>query len=84
MNPLTTLAWRPFLDPVNIHDLWFLLLPPLVLGISLAYKAVRVGDLKDLPRQVLVMTVQGTLGMIALGAAAYAFVNHILPLIAPK
>jgi len=81
---MITLAYRPFLDPIELHRLWFLLLIPLTVGIAVAYKAVRVPDLKDFPRQVLVMSVQIVLGMMALGLGAYLLVNVVLPLVAPK
>lgn len=77
------LAYRPFIDPINLHDWWFLLLGPMALGISVAYKAIRMTDLKDYVRQVILMTVQIILGMIGLGIASYLFVQHVLPLIAP-
>jgi hypothetical protein len=79
-----TLAWRPFLDPVELHSYWYLLLIPLTLGIAAAYKAVRVLDMKEYPRQVIVMSVQIFLGMIALGAGAFLLINFVLPMVAPK
>ncbi|QNN23019.1 hypothetical protein HED60_12320 [Planctomycetales bacterium ZRK34] len=42
----TALAWRPFLDPLDFHELWYLLLPPLVFGISLVYKALKLPTLE--------------------------------------
>ena len=51
---------------------------------ALAYKAVRVWDVKTLPRQVLAMAVQIVLAMAGLGLAVYLFVEVALPLIAPK
>lgn len=77
-------GYRPFLDPIDISRYWFLLLIPMAFFIALAYKAVRVLDTKHLPREVLVMTTQIVLGMIALGLASYLFVQHVVPLIAPK
>jgi hypothetical protein len=77
------LAWRPFLDPMNLHTWWWAFLLPLSLGISVAYKAVRVDDLKDWPRQVAVMTAQIILGMILLGIAAYLFLAFVLPVVLP-
>jgi hypothetical protein len=79
-----TLLYTPFIDPINIHQYWYLFLFPLALGVSVAYKAVRIPDIKLLPRHALTMTAQIVLAMIALGAASYLFVQHIVPLIAPK
>lgn len=77
------LAWRPFLDPLSLHQYWWAFLLPLSLGVSFTYKAVRVRDLADLPRQTLVMTAQVILGMILLGAAVFCFLEYVLPRIAP-
>ncbi len=75
--------WRPFLDPLNLHSYWWAFLVPLALLISVTYRAVRMPDLKGYPRAVVAMTVQIILAMIGLGAAAYIFVEHLLPLLAP-
>jgi hypothetical protein len=77
-------GYRPFIDPIDLHRFWFVLLVPMALLLSLAYKAVRVPDIKDLPRQVAVMTVQVVAGMIALGFASYLFVQYVVPAIVPK
>lgn len=69
------LAWRPFLDPLDLHRWWYLLLIPIALGVSMAYKAVRVRDLGTYPWQVGMMTVQVVLGMIALAFAAHLIVE---------
>lgn len=81
---LHTLAWRPFLDPLPLDHVWFLLLIPMAVFIALAYKGVRTPELKDLKREVVVMATQVVLGMTALGLASYLFVQHVVPLIAPK
>jgi hypothetical protein len=80
---LLTLAYRPFIDPIDAHRLWFLLLIPLALGVSVAYKAVRVEDLRTYWRQVITMTMQIVVGIIALGAASYLIIQHILPAVVP-
>lgn len=79
-----TLAYRPFLDPLPLQDLWFVLLIPVSMLVSLAYKAVRVRDMKQLHRQVIAMTIQVTLGMVLLGALVFVTITYLLPIIAPK
>lgn len=81
---LTLSAWRPFLDPLDVNRSWFVLLLPLALGIAVAYKAIRVPSMKTYWREVAIMTGQIVLGMAALGAASYLFIQHVLPAIAPK
>jgi hypothetical protein len=75
--------YRPFLDPLDLHQHWYLLLFPFALFISIAYKAVRVERMRDMPRAVLSMTIQICFWMVALGVAAYLFVQHVAPRIAP-
>lgn len=77
------LAYRPFIDPIDLQRGWYLLLIPLALGIAAAYKAVRVNDLRTYPREVVVMTIQIIFAMLALGAASFMLVQHVLPMVLP-
>ncbi len=78
-----TLAWRPFLDPLQMHSLWFVLLVPLSFGIAVAYRAVRVATFKHFWFKVCVLTVQIVVSMILLGIASYLFVQLIVPMLVP-
>lgn len=82
MGPLAE-SWRPFLDPLDLHAWWWAFLPPLALGISVAYKAVRMPTLEGYRRAVLVMTLQIIAAMILLGVAAFLFVEYVAPLLVP-
>ncbi|MFM1868140.1 MAG: hypothetical protein RL591_1548 [Planctomycetota bacterium] len=74
------LAWKPFLQPApNAQHWWWLLLIPMSLGVSLAYKAIRVESLDQLPRETLRMAAQIVLGMVGLAVALYVLVILILP-----
>lgn len=75
---MTLLAYTPFLDPLDLHDAWWLTLAPLALGISIAYKATRMRDLAGYWRAVLVMTIQVLLGMVALAAGAFVLIEVIV------
>lgn len=66
--------FRPFLDPIELHQWWFLLLVPMAFLVAMTYKAVRLRTLEKYWRQVLLMTSQIVIGMIALGAATYLLV----------
>jgi hypothetical protein len=48
-------AWRPFLDPLDLHTGWhaMLLAVPLVLGIAIVYKALKLPSLRHLGRESL-------------------------------
>lgn len=77
------LAYRPMLDPLGLEHQWWILLAPISLGISIVYKAVRLSSMARYWREVIVMTLQIMLGMIALGAASFVFIEWLVPLIAP-
>lgn len=74
------LAWTPFLQPApNAQHWWWLLLIPMSIGVSLAYKAIRVENLNQLPRETLRMAMQIVFLMIGLALALYVLVILILP-----
>ena len=82
MTSLATsmLAWTPFLQPAPGADRWWwLLIVPLALGMSVAYKAIRVHDLRELPRAALVMTAQIVGGLAALAIFLFILVVLVLP-----
>lgn len=65
------LAYRPFIDPLPIGNSggWVWLFVPLVILVALAYKTIKLRDLRELPRQATVLTLQI---VIFMGAAASA------------
>ena len=74
------MAWIPFLEPLNLfHQWWYLLLIPLAFGLSVAYKAIRVPNLRLYWRQVAVMTTQIVFGVAALGVLVALFVPFAIP-----
>ena len=78
------MPYRPFIDPLTIHDQWYLLLIPMALGIAIVYKAVRLPTLERYWRHVLIMSTQIVMGMILLGAASYLVVVVYARFIAEK
>lgn len=70
-------VYRPFLDPLDLHDAWWLTLIPLALGISMAYKAIRLEDLRRFWTQSALMAFQIVAGMVGLAAAAYIIIELI-------
>jgi len=84
MSGAATLGWRPFLDPLNVHDTWWLFLIPLSLGISVVYRAARMRTLDGYWRAVVMMTLQIVLGMVLLSAASYLFVMVYVRFIAER
>jgi hypothetical protein len=66
--------YRPFIDPLNLHEWWFLLLIPMAFLVAMTYKAIRLATLDQYWKHVLIMTAQIIVGMIALGATTYMLV----------
>ncbi|MEM1446638.1 MAG: hypothetical protein AAGF84_11310 [Planctomycetota bacterium] len=58
-----TLAWRPFLEPLPIDAVWLWLCVPLVLGVAIVYKTIKLPHLRDLPKESLKLAVQVLLFM---------------------
>lgn len=81
---LLTLAYRPLLDPLPVHDAWYWLLIPMAFFLSLGWKAVRVGDTRRLLRETLAMTVLIVCSIIGLGAGFYLLIEFVLPAFAPR
>ncbi|MEM8737820.1 MAG: hypothetical protein AAGG38_04990 [Planctomycetota bacterium] len=54
------LAYRMFVDPLPIGNspAWGLLLIPLVVLVSVAFKTIKLRDLRKLPRQAATLSVQ--------------------------
>ena len=77
MTEFITLAWRPFFEPLPLDTYWMLLLPPLVLAISVVYKAIKLDDLSQLPRQALFLTGQIIAFMILAAAALWLVTERV-------
>jgi hypothetical protein len=80
-----TPAYIPFLDPIEVHAFWYLLIVPLAFGVAVAYKAVRVEPFiaGEYWRAVVGMTAQVVLGIAGLWVAGVILVQYVLPVIAP-
>ena len=81
---LTTLAYTPFADPISEWSqgavvAWWATLPLLALGTALAYKAVRLRDLRGYWKSVGVMTLQISVAMLAIGVLIGIVAEVIVP-----
>lgn len=79
MIPLIASTYTPFLDPLDLQRVWWFLLIPLAVLMSIAWKAVRVSSFHAFWRPVLVMTAQIVLAMVGLAVGAYLVVEVIVP-----
>ena len=76
--------YRPLIDPIALHEWWFLLLIPMAVFVAMTYKAVRLADMSRYWKQVLLMTAQIVVGLIALGAATYVLVFWVARTLAER
>lgn len=76
------LAWTPFIEPCNaLQSVWYLLIIPLSLGISLMYRAVRETTTGEYWRSVIIMTVQIVVVIAALGVGLGLLVEFLIPML---
>ena len=76
------LAYTPFLDPMPMPGgMWWLTLAPLALGIAVVYKAIKLDDLRRYPKQVVMMTTQIVVVMIALAVGIQVVVGWVVPML---
>lgn len=75
-------GYVPFIEPMNaLQPVWFLLIVPLAIGISMIYKAMRLTRLERFWGQVVLMTVQIILATAGLAVALAVFVQVVIPLL---
>ncbi|MFM1830418.1 MAG: hypothetical protein RLZZ558_758 [Planctomycetota bacterium] len=75
-------AWTPLLQPLPgaIHW-WWIMVVPMVLGVSVVWKAVRLPAMHRYWREVAMMSMQVLLGMVALAAGLMILVRVIVPML---
>ncbi len=79
---MTMLGWVPFIQPLpGIQSNWLWLLPILIFGIAMMYKAVRVIDLATYWREVGIMTLQVLLAFLGLAVGIFILVQWIVPVL---
>ena len=77
---MTAFAWVPFMQPLpGVQANWLWLLPILIFGIAMMYKAVRVADLANYWREVGTMTMQVLLAFLGLATGVFIIVQWIVP-----
>ena len=79
---MTAFAWVPFMQPLpGVQANWLWLLPILIFGIAMMYKAVRVVDLANYWREVGTMTMQILLAFLGLATGVFVIVQWIVSLL---
>ena len=68
---MSLLAYRPFLDPIQIDRYWVWFLPPLIVVIALVYRTIKTETLQGLPRRAGYLAFQISVFMVLAAAALY-------------
>jgi hypothetical protein len=68
-------SYRPFISPLPLWEYWYLLILPLCLAVSIVYKAMKLPDMKLVPRQALMITVWIIVCMVLAGAGLTVIVK---------
>lgn len=75
-----TLSWIPFLQPAgSLGTLWWLLMIPLITGISIAYRATHDASIEQFWWRVFLFVIKSTLAMGSLALVMYLFVYWVIP-----
>ena len=69
--------YRPFLDPLPLDRHWLLLLLPMVIGIGVVYKTIKLEDLAQLPKQAFYLSAQILMFMMLAAIALWLIVEMI-------
>ena len=76
------IGWIPFLQPAgSLGTLWWLLMIPLIFGISIAYRATHDASIDQFWTRVFVFVTKSTLAMGSLALVMYLFVYWIIPIL---
>jgi hypothetical protein len=87
---MTILAFTPLYDPLTavvpqLSDYWLWLVVPLVLAIGIVYKGTRIASVRQLPKDVTIMSVQVMIVMVVaatlLAAGYWAYIR--IPFLRP-
>ena len=64
-------GYVPFLRPLPVWDVWYLLIVPLCLGVAIVYKCIKAPTVSRIPWESFVISLWILLGMVgaALGLA---------------
>ncbi len=74
------LGWIPLIEPMfGLVGLWYWLVIPLVIGISMVYKAIRIPEDGPWGREVIIMTAQVLVGLVALAVLLGVMIKYVIP-----
>lgn len=75
------IGWTPLLQPLpGVQQHWLWLLPVLIVGIAMMYKAIRVERVERWWREVMMMTIQVMLAFAGFAIGLGIVVQVLVPL----
>lgn len=81
----TSLAWTPLLQPLpGVQEHWLWLLPVLVVGIAMMYKAIRVERMDRWLREVGTMSLQILLAFGGFAVGLALIVQVLVPMFSER
>ena len=69
------LAYRPFLEPLPVWNVWPLLILPLCIGIAVVWKSVKCHRMAEVPREATVLLLWIIGGFAAAAAALLGLIT---------
>ena len=76
------IGWIPFLQPAgSLGTLWWLLMIPLIFGISIAYRATHDASIEQFWQRVFLFVMKSTLAMGSLALVMYLSVYWVIPIL---
>ncbi len=79
---MSLVAWIPLAEPIpGVIHWWWAWIAPMVLGVGMIWKAIRLRDLDRYWQEVFRMSGQVLVGMMALAAGLMLLVRVVLPLL---
>ncbi len=82
VDPISLFGWIPFLQPAgSLGNLWWLLMIPLITGISIAYRATHDASIEQFWWRVFLFVMKSTLAMGSLALVMYLSVYWVIPIL---
>jgi hypothetical protein len=72
------LAYTPFVQPLPVWDIWYLLALPIIAALSIVYKSIRCHEMKRVPREAAVIFITIVAGMLLAAGALWGLVRLAL------
>ena len=73
--PLPTLSYTPFMQPLPVWDVWYLLALPLCAGVAIVYKSIRARSMPRVPKEATRATLWILTGLVSAAIVLWVVVR---------